>query len=142
VRDTLELVDEFRRHGTEITTISDGFDLSGPAAEIVLRVMAWAAKMERIAINERIAVARERVEAEGGSWGRPTRLDQEARGHLAQLRRDGKSIRQIAIQLGVSKSAVARALRMSPKHKEGNAHLAGSKCSLSQEHESAPPKAD
>jgi DNA invertase Pin-like site-specific DNA recombinase len=41
--------------------------------------MAWAAKMERTAINDRISAARERVEAEGGRWGRPSRVDRKTR---------------------------------------------------------------
>lgn len=38
--------------------MADGIDLNGPAAEVVLAVLAWAAKMERLAINERISAAR------------------------------------------------------------------------------------
>lgn len=45
-----------------------------PAAEVVLAVMAWAAKMERLAINERISAARAQLEEEGRSWGRPPRF--------------------------------------------------------------------
>ena len=55
-------------------TVADGFDLAGPVAEVVLAVMAWAAKMERLAINERIAAARERLAEEGRPWGRPSRI--------------------------------------------------------------------
>lgn len=51
-------------HGCELASVADGFGLDGPAAEVGLAVMAWAAKMERLAINERISAARERVEAE------------------------------------------------------------------------------
>ena len=68
IRDTFELVEELRGHGIEIVSVADGFDLNGPAAEVVLAVMAWAAKMERLALGERVAAARERVEAAGGSW--------------------------------------------------------------------------
>jgi hypothetical protein len=52
-----------------VVSVTDGFDLNGPAAEIVLAVLSWAAKMERLVINERIAAARERVEAEGRRTG-------------------------------------------------------------------------
>lgn len=69
IRDTLDVVDELRGHGCTIATIADGFDLAGPASEIVMVVISWAAKMERLAIGERIASARARVEAEGGRWG-------------------------------------------------------------------------
>ena len=68
------MVEELRRHHCELVTVSDGFDLSGPAAEVVLAVMAWAAKIERLAINVRISAARTRLEAEGRAWGRPPRL--------------------------------------------------------------------
>jgi len=74
-------------------SISDGFSLDGSAAEVVLAVMAWAAKMERIAINER-AAAREQVEAEGGSWGRPRRSCDVER--AKKLKAEGKSVRQIS----------------------------------------------
>jgi len=40
IRDTFELVEELRRHGVELVSVSDGFSLDGPAAEIVLAVMA------------------------------------------------------------------------------------------------------
>ncbi len=72
---TLTTLDELRASGVEVVSVADGFDLAGAQAEIIIAVMAWAAKIERLAINERIAAARERVEAEGGRWGRPSRVD-------------------------------------------------------------------
>ena len=85
-------------------------DLAGPAAEIVLAVMAWASKMERLAINERISSARERVEAEGRTWGRPKRLDASGLANVATLRAGGLSMRDIARQLGLGLGTVARAV--------------------------------
>ena len=111
IRDTLEVVDELRAHGCEVRTISDGFDLAGPAAEVVLAVLSWAAKMERIAINERIAAARARVEAEGGRWGRPRTMDERQVARAAALRRKGLSVRQVASRMRLPKSTVERALR-------------------------------
>ena len=75
IRDTLALVEEFRRGGCELVSVADGFDFTGPGSEIVLAVMAWAAQMERNAIGERIKAARVRVEAAGGRWGRPRAVD-------------------------------------------------------------------
>ncbi len=43
-----------------VVSVGDGFDLQGPHAEVIVAVMAWAAKMERLATAERIAAARER----------------------------------------------------------------------------------
>jgi len=110
IRDTLEVIDELRAHGCEVRTVSDGFDLNGPAAEVVLAVLSWAAKMERIAINERIAAARARVEAEGGRWGRPRVMDERQVKRAAALRRKGRSVRAIAAELGIPPATVGRAV--------------------------------
>jgi len=109
IRDTLALVEEFRRGGAELVTIADGFDLSGPAAEVVLAVLAWAAQMERNAIGERIRAARVRVEAAGGRWGRPRKLDPATIDRAKELRKK-KSVRAVAVALKVPRSTLADAL--------------------------------
>jgi len=96
IRDMLEVVEGLRGHGCEVVSVADGFDLNGPVSEIVLCVMAWAAKMERLAINERISAARLRVGSEGRSWGRPRSLDDAQVAKVIALRRRGRSLRQIA----------------------------------------------
>ena len=109
IRDTLEVVEELRGHGVDLISIADGFDLSSPAAEIILAVMAWAAKVERLAINERISAARERMRAEGKGWGRPSSVSAETRDRARQLRTEQRwSIREIAKAVGITRSTCAR----------------------------------
>lgn len=110
IRDTLEVVQELRQNGCEVVSIADGFDLGGPAAEIVLAVLSWASQMERLAINERISAARERVESEGRKWGRPSRFDAAGLAKVKALKAEGRSIREIAVALKVPRSTVARAI--------------------------------
>jgi DNA invertase Pin-like site-specific DNA recombinase len=110
IRDTFEVVDELRAAGVELVSVADGFALTGPAAEVVLAVMAWAAKMERLAINERVAAARDRLEAEGRSWGRPPRLTEGQRERVASLRAEGRTVREIAVALKLPRSTVGRCL--------------------------------
>ncbi|MBI3206667.1 MAG: recombinase family protein [Myxococcales bacterium] len=93
IRDTLGLIEELQRHGVDVVSVADGFDLNGTAAEVVLAVMAWAAKMERVAINERIAAARERVESDGGRWGRPRRMGRDEVERAADMRASGRTVR-------------------------------------------------
>ncbi|GMV27781.1 MAG: hypothetical protein AMXMBFR58_38120 [Phycisphaerae bacterium] len=110
IRDTFELIEELRSHGVDIVSVADGFDLNGPAAEVVLAVLAWAGRMERLAIGERIAAARERVEAAGGRWGRPRRMARDEVARAAAMQAEGRSVRQIAVALKVPRSTVGRAL--------------------------------
>ena len=110
IRDTLNLVEEFRRGGAELVTIADGFDLSGPAPEVVLAVMAWAAQMERSAIGDRIRAARARVEASGGRWGRPRRIDPATLEEARTRARRGESLRAIAVAMKIPRSTLADAL--------------------------------
>jgi DNA invertase Pin-like site-specific DNA recombinase len=113
IRDTFELVEELRAAGVEIITVADGFTLDGPAAEVILAVMAWSASMERLAINERISAARERVEAEGGTWGRPRRMDEATVARARALKAKGRTVREIAVALKVPRATIGRALASS-----------------------------
>lgn len=115
IRDTLELVEELRAHGCKLITLADGFDVDGPAGEVVLAVIAWAAKMERLAIRERLDEARERAKASGKSWGRPTRMTREQVKDARAMHELGRSVREIAVALKVPRSTVMRALRPSQK---------------------------
>ena len=95
-------------------SVADGFDLDGLTAEVIIAAMAWAAKMERLAINERIAAARERVEAEGGSWGHPPSYTPAERDSVLAMAKAGASVRATAQVLGIKKSVVGR-IRMAAK---------------------------
>lgn len=108
IRDTLALLEELERGGCKVVTVADGFDLEGPARELVLAMIAWGAQMERIALGERISAARARVEKAGGRWGRPRRTFDVARAR--KLAAAGKTLRQIAAALKVPRSTLADAL--------------------------------
>lgn len=110
IRDTLAIVYEFRTCGCHIVTCADGFLIDGPASDVVLAVIAWAAQMERLAIGERIAAARKHVEARGGHWGRPRRVTDALVGRIQMLRDEGQSTRQIAQSLKVPKTTVGAVL--------------------------------
>jgi DNA invertase Pin-like site-specific DNA recombinase len=126
IRDTFHLVEEFRQHGAELVTVADGFDFSGPAADVVLAVMAWAAQMERNAISERIRAARARVEAEGGRWGRPRNVELDPKTlQRARRLRQTRSLREVAAMLKVPRSTLGDALA-------GNGHYGRSREKLAR----------
>jgi DNA invertase Pin-like site-specific DNA recombinase len=117
--ETVNLISEFKLAGCKVETIADGFSFEGPASDVVLAVLAWAAEMERAVIRERIAAARVRVEASGGAWGRPRVRDERVERKIHALHKDGSglSIRQIAMSLKIPKSSVALVLSRKPTPK-------------------------
>lgn len=119
IMDTLGLVAEFRAAGCELVTVADPFSLDGPAGELLAAVFAWGAQTERLALGERIAAARVRVEAQGKKWGRPARGDDE----LAEKARDMKvkenrSIRYISAALKTPRATIARMLSQKGAYKK------------------------
>lgn len=111
IREMFGLVETFRLQGVEVVTVADGFDLAGPASDVVLAVLAWAAQMERTAIRERIQAARRKKEARGEAWGRPRRLTATQAAEVVRLRQvERATIREIAVKLHIPKSTVAREL--------------------------------
>lgn len=109
IRATLAIIEQLSHCGVELISIADGFAVGGPTQDVVIAVVAWAAQMERAAISERIAAARQRIEAEGGAWGRPRReVDWD---DLVERRRNGQTIREISIAMKIPKSIVGRAVK-------------------------------
>lgn len=121
IRDTLTIVETLRSCGCVLTTVADGFQLDGPAGDVVLAVMAWAAQMERQALAERISAARERVERQGGAWGRPRRIDPGTLAQARELSAGGRSIREIAVALKVPRATLSDALSEKGHYAKGSA---------------------
>lgn len=84
---------ELRRAGCTLIAVADNLTIRPGGDDIVSETLvfalALAARLERAAIDDRIAAARERLEAEGRPWGRPPRLAQAERARLRALRAEG-----------------------------------------------------
>jgi DNA invertase Pin-like site-specific DNA recombinase len=115
IGDTFQVVDELRDNQVPITNIDDPLAVDGPLGDVVLAVMGWAGKIDRERINGNIAAARERVEAEGGSWGRPRRVaDGEDLDSAREAVRRHGSIRKASAATKIPKSTLDRAMRRAP----------------------------
>jgi len=110
IRDTLTVIEEFRRAGVQVVSIADGFDPSGPMAEVVIAVISWAAQIERLAIGERISAARERLAASGRPWGRPRRITPGTLSRLLERRGQGASWHVLAREFALPKSTIQEAV--------------------------------
>lgn len=107
---TLEAVQRVRAAGATLASVADPFTLEGPAAEVILVLVAWCNEQERLKIRENQAAARARLEEQGRNWGRP-RLPAHKRDAAALLASQGKSIREIARELQISKTKVGEIVR-------------------------------
>ena len=124
ILETLNIVHELRGCGCKLETVGDGFSLQGPAADVVLAVFAWVAEMERAAIRERMQTARAAVEASGGHWGRPVKLNGRRVAEAKELAESGRTVRSISQALKVPKSTVSDALSgKGPYQKPTSNHL-------------------
>lgn len=113
IRDTLGLLQELRAAGCQVVTVADGFELGGPADDVVVAVLAWGAQMERTAIGERIRAARDLARAQGRRWGRARRLSPLELERAKKLARAGRSTREIAVALKVPRSTLRDSLARS-----------------------------
>jgi DNA invertase Pin-like site-specific DNA recombinase len=137
IRDTLGLIEEFERGGAELVTIADSFDLTGPGRDLFISAMAWCAQMERNAIGERIKAARVRVEAAGGRWGRPRRIDPGTLDLARHMKKGDWTLREIAVSLKVPRSTLSDALANRGHYSRGQQRKASSPSSVG----SKPPSA-
>lgn len=127
VADTFGVVEDFKRAGTELVAVADNLALKPGDADIASEVFVFAlglaARLERLAGEERRAAARERLKAAGKPWGRPQRMDAAQVARAQELRSEGRSVRQVAIAMKVPRATIARALarasQKSPPNSEG-----------------------
>jgi DNA invertase Pin-like site-specific DNA recombinase len=83
-------------------------DTSTPAGKMVFTVLGAVAELERSLIVERVRAGLRNARAKGKRLGRPRVAVDAAR--IARLRSEGRSVREIATQLGYSRSLVHKTL--------------------------------
>lgn len=114
VGDTYKVVEELKAARCELIAVADNLHVNASSNDVVTDVFLFAlglgAKLELQAKNERISAARERIEAQGGAWGRPQRLKAEDHARIQQLKLAGRSIREIAAAMKCPRATVARPL--------------------------------
>lgn len=113
----LNLMEEFRHLKISIISIRESLDFSTPTGQMTLTVLAAVAELEKKLISERIktalAVKKAVAQKTNSGWrcGRPP-LNNEVEAKVIQLRKNGKSIREISKLLGnISKSSVSRIVK-------------------------------
>lgn len=112
MRQLVEALDLFRSWGVSFISLREGIDTSTANGRLVFGIFASLAEFERELIRERVNLGLRRARAQGKKLGRPRVAVDPATAH--RLRQEGRSIRQIASALSISKSTAAALLSEKP----------------------------
>ena len=104
----LRALETFKALGIDFVSYSEQMDTSTPAGKMVFTVLGAVAELERSLIVERVRAGLRNARAKGKHLGRP-RANIDAN-RLATLRREGKSLKQIAAEVGCSAAYVHKTL--------------------------------
>lgn len=108
IRSTLEVIEELTHLGVGLRSLTEHLDVTGPVGQVIVSILAWAAEQERLANSQRTKEALAHRRAQGVRLGRPPAMTTAQRELAAEQLAAGKSTREVARLLGVSKSTVHR----------------------------------
>ncbi len=105
----LSALDEFRVLGIDFISLNESIDTTTPLGKMVFTVCAAVAELERAIIVERVRAGVAKARRDGKQLGRPpgSKIDVDA---ARCLHKRGKSIREIAKELGVSIGSAHKAV--------------------------------
>ena len=104
----LRALENFNALGVGFVSLSEHIDTSTPTGKMVFTVLGAVAELERSLIAERVRAGLRNAKAKGTRLGRP-RISVDA-SRVARLRAEGRTVREIAVTLGVSRSLVHKTL--------------------------------
>ncbi len=101
-------LEEFKNLGTDFVSYQENIDTSSPLGSAIFTIISAVAQLERDIIAERVKAGLRRAKENGRTLGRPKA--EVSKWEIYRLHSHGLSLRQIATQLNISKSTVARYL--------------------------------
>ena len=105
----IHFISDLNQWGVKFVSFQESFlDMTTETGELLLPIFAWIAKQEAKKISERTKAGLQRAVREGKSLGRPKSLLEMER--MLALKQEGKSLGEIAKELGTSKETVRRRL--------------------------------
>ena len=104
----LRALETFSALGIAFVSLSEQMDTTTPTGKMVFTVLGAVAELERSLIAERVRAGLRNARAKGRTLGRPRVVVDAAR--IGRLRLQGRSIREIAGELGYSRSLVHKTL--------------------------------
>jgi DNA invertase Pin-like site-specific DNA recombinase len=110
VLETLQHLQRLTSYGVGWKSFTEQYlDSCGVFRDAVLSILATIAKQERIRLSERTLAGLDRARKQGRIGGRPKVITDRRK--VAKLRAAGRSLGEIASEMGLSKTTVARIAR-------------------------------
>jgi len=104
----LRALETFKALGIDFVSFSEQMDTSTPTGKMVFTVLGAVAELERSLIVERVRAGLRNARAKGKTLGRPRVAVDAVR--VGRLRAQGRTVREIAEELGYSRSLVHKTL--------------------------------
>jgi len=112
-RHLINALEEFKNLGIDFVSYQENIDTSSPLGSAIFTIISAVAQLERDIIAERVKAGLRRAKENGKKLGRPR--TEVSKWEIYRLHSHGLSLRQIATQLNISKSTVAKYLTQSNK---------------------------
>ena len=108
---TLQYLERLTSHQVGYKSFTEPYlDSCGTFKDVVISLLATMAKQERIRISERVRAGLQRVRRQGKLLGRPAlrNFNRDETREIRQLRRDGASVRGLAIRFGTTQYIISK----------------------------------
>lgn len=106
----VEFLNDVQSVGCDLYIHQSGLDTSTPSGRMMFQMVGVFSEFERSMISERVKLGLQRVVSKGGKLGRRRTVTDEVVDRIKDLRNIGKSLSQIASEVGVSKMSVCRVI--------------------------------
>ncbi|MDC0989031.1 recombinase family protein [Rhodospirillales bacterium] len=111
MKELIMFLSDMKDRDIGICSVRQGFDTSTSMGEVMFQFVGILSSWEREMIRERTLAGLDRAKKEGKTLGRKTVIDDDKVSHIRKLRSIGRSLRDIASEVGVSKGTVSNVLK-------------------------------
>ena len=110
MKELVLFLSDMKDRGIGICSVRQGFDTSTSMGEIMFQFVGILSSWEREMIRERTLAGLDRAKSQGKTLGRKKVITDEITSKIVNLRSTGRSIRDIASEVGVSRGTVSNVL--------------------------------
>lgn len=112
MKELIMFLSDMKDRDIGICSVRQGFDTSTSMGEVMFQFVGILSSWEHEMIRGRTLAGLDRAKKEGKTLGRKTVIDDNKVSHIRKLRSVGRSLRDIASEVGVSKGTVSNVLKV------------------------------